>query len=375
MLKRTPLYDVYKQYDGVKLIDFGGWELPVQFETGIIAEHMAVRKNAGLFDVSHMGEIMVEGPRAVEFVDYLVTNDISKMNDGKCLYALMCRPDGGVVDDLMIYRLSAEKILIVANASNVEKDFVWISSANPWMQRESDKPKVSNQSDRYAQIAFQGPKANDYFTELLGPVVDEITFFRFRTDIPVAGKSCIISRTGYTGEDGFEIYCNADDAADIWTFILDKTKERGVLPCGLGARDTLRFEAKLPLYGHELSDTISPLEANLSFFVKFDKHSDFCGKSALLKQKEKGIPRSLRGCEMVDKGVPREGYKVFLGDREIGYVTSGTKSPMLDSFLGLVLIERGIGLEIGDEIEIEIGKKKKRARLAKTPFYKNTGKK
>jgi aminomethyltransferase len=375
MLKRTPLYQIYKDYPGVKLVDFGGWELPVQFESGIIAEHMAVRTNAGLFDVSHMGEIMVEGPGAADLVNYLVTNDISSMEDGRCLYSPMCRPDGGVVDDILIYRIGKDRYFLVVNASNVEKDYSWISKENPWMQKASDPPLFKNLSAEYGQIALQGPKADEYMREIVGPLVEDIAFFHFKEDISLGGVSCLISRTGYTGEDGFEIYCPAEKAKDVWNTILDATKGRGVIPCGLGARDTLRFEAKLPLYGHEITDTISPLEANLSYFVKLDKSSDFCGKEALAKQKDEGIPRTLRGCEMIDKGVPRDGYKVFLGGREIGHVTSGTKSPMLDSFLGLVLIDRNTGLSFGDEIEIEIGKKKKRAKLVKTPFYKNTGKK
>lgn len=375
MLQRTPLYEVYKGYAGAKLIDFGGWELPVQFETGIIAEHMAVRENAGLFDVSHMGEIMVEGHGSFDLVNYLITNDLGTISDGQCIYSPMCYPDGGVVDDLLVYRMGAEKFFLVVNASNTDKDFAWISKENPWIKGRGDGPAITNLSSEYGQIAFQGPRANDYMTEIVGSEINDIGFFHFRSDLKVAGKECIISRTGYTGEDGFEIYCKASDAASIWNHLYDATREKGVLPCGLGARDTLRFEAKLPLYGHEITDRISPLEANLSYFVKLEQEADFCGKEALVRQKEEGIPRSLRGCEMIDKGVPRDGYKVFQGEREIGFVTSGTKSPMLDTFLGLVLIERGGGLQVGDEILIEIGKKKKRAKLVKTPFYKNSGKK
>lgn len=375
MLKRTPLYDVYKDYKGAKLIDFGGWELPVNFEAGIIAEHMVVRENAGLFDVSHMGEITVEGPGSEDFVNWLVTNDVKSMHDYQCMYSPMCYPEGGVVDDLMVYRYSPEKYLLVVNAANTDKDFSWISKENDYVKKASNLPKIENVSASYGQIAFQGPKANEYSRELIGDVVDDIQFFHFKDGIEIAGEKCIISRTGYTGEDGFEIYCSSEKVADVWNEILQKTSDKGVLPCGLGARDTLRFEAKLPLYGHELTKDITPLEANLSVFVKLEKE-DFCGKDALVKQKENGVPRSLRGIEMVDRGVPREHYKVFSveGD-EIGTVTSGSKSIMLDKFCGLVLIKRGIGLKIGDEIEVEIGKKRRRARLVKTPFYKQTNKK
>ncbi len=371
MLKRTVLYDVYKNYDGVKLIDFGGWELPVNFEKGIIGEHMAVRENAGLFDVSHMGEITVEGDTSEEFINYLVTNDVSAMHDNQCMYSPMCYPDGGVVDDLLVYRYSTGKYLLVVNASNVDKDFSWISKENEWIKKASEKPVLENISGRMSQIAFQGPKAESYMKELVSPEVADIEFFHFRDDLKIDGKKAIISRTGYTGEDGFEIYLANEDAADVWNYLLNATKDRGVLPCGLGARDTLRFESKLPLYGHELTKDISPLEANLSYFVKLDK-KDFCGKAALVAQKEHGIPRTLRGCEMVDKGVPRAGYTVHLNGKEIGFVTSGTKSPILNKFLGLVLIKRGTGLKIGDEIEVNINGKMKKAKLVKTPFFKNT---
>ncbi len=371
MLKRTVLYNVYKDYDDVKLIDFGGWELPVNFGKGIIAEHMAVRENAGLFDVSHMGEITVEGPKSEEFINYLVTNDVAAMHDNQCMYSPMCYPDGGVVDDLLVYRYSPSKYLLVVNASNVDKDFAWISSENDWIKKASEKPVLENISGRMSQIAFQGPKAEAYMKELVSPRVADIEFFHFRDDITIDGKKAIISRTGYTGEDGFEIYVANDDAVPVWNYLLHGTEDRGVLPCGLGARDTLRFESKLPLYGHELTKDISPLEANLSYFVRLDK-DDFCGKSALAAQKANGIPRTLRGCEMVDKGVPRAGYTVHLKGKEIGFVTSGTKSPILNKFLGLVLITRGTGLKIGDEIEVNINGKLKKAKLVKTPFYKNT---
>lgn len=375
MLKRTPLFEVYKDYKNVKIIDFGGWELPVNFEPGIIAEHMAVRENAGLFDVSHMGEITVEGPGSEDFVNWLVTNDVKLMKDYQCLYSPMCYPHGGIVDDLMVYRYSPEKYLLVVNAANTDKDFNWITKENEYVKTETSLPTIKNVSAEYGQIAFQGPKANEYMRGIVGDVVDSIEFFHFKDGIEIGGAKCIISRTGYTGEDGFEIYCSSDAVADVWNELLKRTSDKGVIPCGLGARDTLRFEAKLPLYGHELTQDISPLEANLSVFVKLEA-DNFCGRDALVKQKEEGIPRSLRGCEMVDRGVPREHYKVFSveGD-EIGSVTSGSKSIMLDKFCGLVLIKRGMGLKIGDEIEVEIGKKRRRAKLVKTPFYKNTGKK
>ncbi|MCX8058635.1 MAG: glycine cleavage system protein T [Spirochaetes bacterium] len=417
MLKRTPLYEAYKDYSGIKLIDFGGWELPVQFEAGIIEEHMAVRKNAGLFDVSHMGEIMIEGEKATEFVDWLVTNDVKGMKDNQVIYTLMCYPHGGVIDDLLVYKFNNKKYLLVVNAANVEKDFKWITEENEFVKKiendgrycectgcdcfkKSDSSrdknpdlvdcggllKIENISKKVAQLAFQGPNAQKYFQNLVDINLSEITFFTFRDGVDIKiDKSlnfnnkkapdkvkALVSRTGYTGEDGFEIYLSPEDAPFVWETIIRNFKKDGVLPCGLGARDTLRFEAKLPLYGHEISESITPLEAGLKYFVKLEKE-DFCGKEALLKQEETGIPRTLRGIEMVDKGVPRTGYKVFKDGVEIGFVTTGAKSPMLDKFVALVLIKKGV-LKPEDTCEVEIGGKLKLAKTCKTPFYKNTGK-
>ena len=370
MLKRTTLFDVYKDYEGVKLIDFGGWELPVSFSSGIIAEHMAVRENAGLFCVSHMGKITVEGDTSEAFLNWLLPNNILGMKKNQCLYSPMCYPDSGVVDDLLVYKYSSRKYLLVVNASNVEKDYKWITLENEWVKGNSDLPKFQNLSESISSMAFQGPRSTAYLAEMVGPEVNDIDFFYFRDDLKINGIDCLISRTGYTGEVGYEIYMDSGDALSVWDFILDSTRDKGVLPIGLGARDTLRFEAKLPLYGHELTRDISPLEANLGYFIDLEG-DDFCGKDALVMQKKEGIPRSLRGCEMIDKGIPREGYKVILHGKDIGHVTSGTKSPMLNTFCGLVLIKRGLGLKIGDEIQIDIKGKLKKAKLVKTPFYKN----
>ncbi len=372
MLKRTPLFDVYSNYENAKFIDFGGWELPVNFSEGIISEHMAVRENAGLFDVSHMGEVLIEGKEATNYVDYLVTNNVKDMDENQVLYTLMCYPDGGVVDDLLVYKYNNEKYFLVVNASNVEKDFKWISEENPWL-KNNHSLKIINQSDEYAQIAFQGPKAQEYLQKIVEIDLNGIQFFHFKDPVIIAGKECLVSRTGYTGEDGFEIYTKSENAASVWIEIMEKSKTYGVLPCGLGCRDTLRFEAKLPLYGNEISKDISPLEANLKMFVKLG-FDDFCGKEALVKQKENGIPRTLRGIEMIDKGVARNGYKIFKDGDEIGYVTTGAKSPMLKKFLALVMIKRGI-VKKGDEVEVQVHKKFKKAKIVKTPFYKNSGKK
>jgi len=373
MLKRTPLYNVYKDYEGIKLIDFGGWELPVNFKAGIIAEHMVVRKNAGLFDVSHMGEIIIEGKGSEDYVDWLVTNNVKAMVPGQVIYTLMCYPDGGVVDDLLVYKYNTEKYFLVVNASNVDKDFRWIKEESPYADKYNKILEIENISNRIAQLAFQGPNAEVYLQKLTSFDLSSIKFFHFVDQVEISGIKVLISRTGYTGEDGFEIYLKNEDAGIMWTKILETFNKDGVLPCGLGARDTLRFEAKLPLYGQEIDKDITPLEANLKLFVKLEKEN-FCGREALIKQKEKGVPRTLRGCEMVDKGVPRHGNKVFKDGQEIGYVTTGAKSPMLNKFVALILIKRGV-VKTGDIIEIEIHGKMKKAKIVKTPFYKNSPKK
>lgn len=370
-MKKTPLYDVYNSYESIKIIEFGGWELPVNFSTGILNEHFAVRNSAGLFDVSHMGEVIVEGPGSGGYVDRLMTNAISSLGDGEVMYTLMCYPDGGVVDDLLVYRMSAEKYFLVINAANIEKDFSWIASGNPYASGENFKKlNIENVSEQFCQLAVQGPSAEAVLC-MLYPEAGEIGFFTFVSDAEICGHKVLVSRTGYTGEDGFEIYCSNAGAPLIWKALVETGKDTGLIPCGLGARDSLRLEAKLPLYGHEISSSITPLEANLSYFVDLTG-GDFCGKTALSAQKENGIPRTLRGIKMIDRGVPRQGYSVYIcgNDEPVGYVTSGTKSPSTENFIGLVLIERGTGLKIGDTLEIEIHNKRKKAELVKTPFYK-----
>jgi len=367
MLKRTPLFEVYKDYQGAKLIDFGGWELPVNFEAGIINEHLAVRKNAGLFDVSHMGEITIEGAGSEEFIHWLLTNNVKSMKDYQCLYSPMCYPNGGVVDDLLVYRYNQEKYLLVVNAANTDKDYKWITEENDWVKSGKKLPAIKNVSAEYVQIAFQGPKANDYMKEIVGELIDGIEFFHFQDGLKIAGTDCIVSRTGYTGEDGFEIYMPTDIAPQLWDRIMEAGKEEGLLPAGLGARDTLRFEACLPLYGHELEKDITPLEAGLKFTVKLDK-ADFIGKKALAKQKEEGLKRKIVGLEMLDKGVPRHGYEVCAGEQAVGTVTSGSFAPTLGAYLALALVEAGY-TGLGTELEIDIRGRKKAARVVKMPFY------
>lgn len=370
-MRHTALFPEYQGAEGVKMMEFGGWELPLHFADGIIAEHHAVRQRAGLFDVSHMGRCMVSGPGATIHLDYVVTNSVATMEPGQLIYTLMCHPNGTVIDDLIIYRLDEEEYMVVMNAANTEKDLKWITSKECRPQdMDSPMPQVVDLSSHTSQMALQGPLAE----KILGRLDSEaaaLPFFRFIADVDIQGIRCMVSRNGYTGEDGFELYCDNEYARKLWRLVLEQGAAEGLVPCGLGSRDTLRLEAKLPLYGHEISDSITPLEANLGVFVKFDK-GDFCGRQALEAQHLQGVPRSLRGIEMLDASVPRNGYKVYVGDRELGFVTSGTKSPTLGIFCGYVLMDRNSGLSFGDIVEIEIHGKRKKARLVKTPFYKRT---
>lgn len=360
-LKRTALFDSYKEYGG-KTIDFGGWELPVQFSS-IKAEHEAVRTKAGLFDVSHMGEVFVSGDGALNFLQKLVTNDVSKLKDGQAQYTAMCYENGGTVDDLLIYKRKDNDYLLVVNASNIEKDVEWMK------KHASDDVVIDDRSDGFGLVALQGPKAQEVLQKLTSEPLDEIKFFRFKENVDVSGHNVLISRTGYTGEDGFEIYGSPESIVALWPIILKAGEEEGVVPAGLGARDTLRFEAGLPLYGQELSKDISPLEAGLGFVVKVNKEADFIGKEVLSKQKEEGVSRKLVGLEMIDKGIPRTGYKVYVGDQEIGEVTTGTQSPTLKKNIGFALLSTEY-TEVGTEVEVEVRGKRLKAVLIATPFYK-----
>ncbi|AZU63311.1 glycine cleavage system aminomethyltransferase GcvT [Neobacillus mesonae] len=360
-LKRTPLFEVYKEYGG-KTIDFGGWELPVQFSS-IKEEHEAVRTKAGLFDVSHMGEIEVKGSDSLNYLQKMMTNDISKVKNGAAQYSAMCYETGGTIDDLLVYKLEDEHYLLVVNASNIEKDYEWLER-----HLEGDVT-LTNLSDTTAQVALQGPLAEKVLQKLTATDLSGIGFFKFQQDARINGKKALVSRTGYTGEDGFEVYCQANDVVEIWKDILESGKEEGVLPCGLGARDTLRFEANLALYGQELSAEISPLEAGIGFAVKLNKEADFIGKDALVKQKENGIPRKIVGIEMIDRGIPRHGYPVYKGEELIGEVTTGTQSPTLKKNIGLALISSEHAV-LDDELEVEIRGKRLKVKVVPTPFYK-----
>lgn len=360
-LQRTPLYPLYSDFPSVRCIDFGGWELPVQFH-GIVREHEAVRRQAGLFDVSHMGEFMVIGPNAEAFLQKMTTNDVSKLSTGQAQYTLMCYENGGTVDDLLIYKLSDRRFMLVVNASNIDKDFKWL--------KDHILPDVDviNVSDETALIALQGPASTAILSKVTSTPLEELTSFHFIENADVCSATAILSRTGYTGEDGYEIYCSTDDAKAIWKGLLGAGESDGLIPAGLGARDTLRFEAKLPLYGQELSETVSPLEAGLGFFVKLDK-GQFIGRETLARQKSEGVPRKLVGVELIDRGIPRSHYPVYAGDSRIGEITSGTQSPTSKRNLGLALIDSSHA-SIDTELTVEIRGKRLKAKVVKTPFYK-----
>lgn len=362
-LKRTALYPLYAQY-GARTVDFAGWELPVQF-SGIQKEHEAVRTRAGLFDVSHMGEFRVRGAEALPFLQRLMTNDIARMETGQALYTFMCYPEGGVIDDLIVYKMDEGDYMLVVNAANIGKDFEWLQK-----HREGDAPELIDLSDEMGLLALQGPAAERILAGITEAPVDRLESFRFLRDVKIGGyEVAVLSRTGYTGEDGFELYAANDQLPGLWEALMAAGESEGLVPAGLGARDTLRFEARLPLYGQELSPSITPLEAGLGFFVKLDK-GDFVGREALARQKEEGPPRRIVGIEMIDRGIPRTGYAVYdAGGQPIGEVTTGTQSPTLKKNIGLVLIDRAYAA-IGTEVWVEVRGKRLKAEVVPTPFYK-----
>ncbi|WP_273832889.1 glycine cleavage system aminomethyltransferase GcvT [Guptibacillus sedimenti] len=360
-LLKTPLFETYKSM-GAKTIDFGGWALPVQFSS-IKEEHEAVRTRAGLFDVSHMGEIDVKGEKALDYLQKMMTNDVSKLKVNGAQYTAMCYEDGGTVDDLLVYKHSEEHYLLVVNAANTVKDFDWLQ------EHIIEGVSLNNISNEMAQLAIQGPKAEVILQRLTNTDLSSIGFFKFQADLKIAGIKTLVSRTGYTGEDGFELYTASEDAPALWKAILAAGEPENILPCGLGARDTLRFEAKLALYGQELTKDISPLEAGIGFAVKTSKEADFIGKSALLRQRETGLDRKLVGIQMIGRGIPRTNYSVYKGEQLIGEVTTGTQSPTLKKNVGLALIKKEY-TEIDTELDVEIRNKRVQAKVIPSPFYK-----
>jgi len=358
-MKRTPLYSAHRRA-GAKMVEFAGWEMPVQY-SGVIDEHHAVRTSAGLFDVSHMGELLVEGQDAVEFCQRVSANDVGRMKVGQAQYNLLLNDRAGVVDDVIFYRLEPNQFLICVNAANRDKDFEWLGEHAPAGVR------LLNESDRYAQLALQGPSAERILQRLTDVKLDQIASFNFAIG-EVASAHSLIARTGYTGEDGFELYCSPEKAEHLWNALLEAGEPIGLKPAGLGARDTLRLEKAYPLYGHELDDTTTPLEAGLEWVTKFSKPS-FIGRELLVRQKENGVERRLVGFEMIDRGIARSGYPISKDAQPVGRVTSGTRSPTLASSIGLGYVDSGEA-QVGNFLDVEIRGRKARARVVALPFYK-----
>jgi aminomethyltransferase len=353
-LKRTPLHACHVEA-GARLVEFAGWEMPVQY-AGVIDEHRAVRTAAGLFDVSHMGEVRVRGAGAESFLQRLTPNDVSKLSPGRAHYSGLLTDQGTYIDDLLIYRLAADDFLVVVNASNAPRDFEWIAS------RANGEAEVTNESDRWALLALQGPKAKEIL-EPLSPGASEIRYYGFRQG-EVDGRPALISRTGYTGEDGFELYVAPEHAPALWRRLV----EAGASPAGLGARDTLRLEAAMALYGHEIDETTTPWEAGLAWIVKLDK-GDFLGCDALVAQKAAGAPRKLVGFEVEGRGIARQGHAVVSEGGTVGTVTSGTWSPTFEKALGLAYVPPDLAAP-GTPLTLDVRGRQLAARVVETPFYR-----
>ncbi len=359
-MRKTRLNPLHRQLNG-RMIEFFGWEMPVEY-SGIMEEHMAVRNQAGLFDVSHMGEILVTGPQALDLVQYLTPNNAARTHPEKAQYSALTTPQGGFVDDLLVYCLDESRYLLVVNAANTEKDFAWIES-----HARDFEATVTNVSDQYTQMALQGRRAVDILKGITAVNVEEMASFGV-AHCRVAGIDAIVSRTGYTGEDGFEIYTTSPDPGPIWNALLENGQSHGLKPVGLGARDTLRLEACLMLYGNDIDETTSVLEAGLSWLVKFKK-GDFLGREALLRQKEERISRKLAGFEVLGRGIARSHYPVFCAGEEVSHVTSGTFSPYLKKSIGLAYLPVAFA-EIDSEIEVGIRSHRVPARVVELPFYR-----
>lgn len=358
--KRTCLYDKHVAL-GAQMSPFGGFVMPIQYK-GIVEEHNAVRHGCGVFDVSHMGEVSVTGADAEKFVNHIFTNDVTDAPVGKCFYGMMLNPAGGVVDDLLVYKRDDDDFFLVINASNIDKDVAWIRSC-----AEGYDVMVDNMSDCLGELAVQGPLSEEVMTGVLGLDCAELTFYTFKT-LDISGESVIVSRTGYTGEDGFEIYASPDLINTLWDKLLSSGK---VEPCGLGCRDTLRFEVGLPLYGNELGDDISPLEAGLGVFVKLDK-DEFIGKDAVMALKQDGVKRKLVGIELLDRAIPRHGYEVLNADGEpVGVVTTGYHAISVDKSIALALVESAYSA-IDTPLQVRIRRKTFPAKVVKKKFYKKS---
>ncbi len=367
VIRKTALYSVHRQM-GAKMVEFNGWEMPVEYPSagGIMAEHNAVRTGVGIFDVSHMGDIRLAGPEALAAVQYISMNDASRLSVGQAQYSALLYPQGTFVDDVIVHRLGEDEYLLVINAGTREKDFSWVRDNT----RQFDC-KVENLSDDFTQIAIQGPKGVNLLQKLTDADLSTVKFYWVTRGTVCGLKNTLIARTGYTGEDGFEIYIPGDEETSVrvWNEILQAGKEFGVVPCGLGSRNTLRLEAKLALYGHEISDTINVWEAGLDRFCKMEK-SDFIGRAALEKAKAEGVTRALVGLEMIERGIARDGYRVLdQSGTVIGYVTSGSPAPFLKKNIALAYVPPEF-VALGTELKVEIRGQGVKAMVVPTPFYK-----
>ncbi len=363
-LKQTPLNAAHRRAGG-RMVDFGGWDMPVQYPSGTVEEHLRTRTRAGLFDVSHMGEIDVRGQDAIAFINRICSNDVTKLVDGQAHYSALTTPAGTVVDDLLVYRFAPDHLMLVVNASTTEKDWDWINS-----HRAGEAVELKNVSPEWCQIAVQGPDALRVLQPLTPTPLDEIKYYHFREG-EVDGVASIISRTGYTGEDGFEVYAAADRAEQLWNRLLeagDGGTPEGITPCGLAARNTLRLESAMALYGHEIDETTTLLEANLGWICKLAK-GDFIGRDALARQKEEGLKRKLVGFEVTERGIARDGHNVLIDGEVVGQVTSGSPAPFLKKNIGMayVPVEHA---GVGREIQIDVRGRAVAARIVPMPFYK-----
>ena len=361
-MKRTCLYDRHVKLEA-KMVPFGGFEMPIQY-TDITDEHQAVRQACGVFDVSHMGEVLVEGAEAEKFVQHIFTNDVSGAPVGKIFYGMMLHPHGGTIDDLLVYKMGDEKFFLVINAANIDKDYAWISQ-----QAAQFDVTTENQSDSYGQLAVQGPKAEKVMEEVLALPCSELEFYTFKL-IEAEGETLIVSRTGYTGEDGFEIYGSHAYIQAAWDRLIESKEAK---PCGLGCRDTLRFEVGLPLYGDELTDDISPIMAGLGMFVKLDKE-DFVGKEAVARQKAEGVQQKLIGIELEGRAIPRHGYEVVADDKVIGSVTTGYCSISTGKSVCMALVDAAYA-KLDTPVQVRIHRKLQPGKVVKKRFYQKHYKK
>jgi len=356
-MKKTPLNQIHKDM-GAKMTDFGGWEMPVEY-TGIIEEHKAVRNQCGIFDVSHMGEILVSGENSAKSLQKIITNDLQKLEPGKIIYTPICKPDGGIVDDLLVYCLKEDSYLLVVNASNIEKDFKWVK------EQLLEKTKADNLSAEYAMLALQGPESKKILTQLTDIDLNSLDYYRFR-EAKVAGVEMIISRTGYTGELGYELYFEREAAEKIWNELLEAGSDFGIQACGLGARDTLRLEKTYALYGNDIDEETNPYEAGLSWTVVLNK-GDFIGREKLVEIEKNCCQRKLTPFKIIGRGMARHGYEVYAEGEKIGEVTSGSYSPTLEQGIGLAYLEQEY-TDVGTEIEIKVRRRKLKAEVVKGPF-------